>query len=389
MTEAAKRALVVGSLPPPYSGYETAIQVIFASDLHHHFQMRLLDSRTTSDPSSRGRFSTTNTFATARVLGKLVVELIRFRPDLANVPLAQNRTGFLKWMAFVLCCKAAGCKIVSRLGGGSFDEFFSASPGGMQRLIRLGLSCVDALIVRGESLKNQFSGLVDPVKLTVVPNGFDIESWEEGFPPRMPSPKTRILYLGQVSKAKGVLDLLSAIEQLQTRPEAADFEFAIAGPVIEKELNILHIDNPASTSASIQEQVERCRSLGASIQTFGAVSWEEKRDLFARADVMVCPSYSEGFPYTVLEAFASSCSVISTPVGALVDHLEHGKELWFVPIGSPGHIVEALLDLREQGARNELNRASIRYLKTTHGLEVFTEKMRTVFDGALNRVSAG
>ena len=383
MKRSHKRILVVGSLPPPYSGYETATQMLFSSDLQHHFEIRLVDSRTTRDPSSRGKFSVVNALSTTRILGRLLLELVRFRPDIANVPLAQNRTGFLKWLAFTMCCKAAGCKIVSRLGGGSFDRFYAACSSASQRLIRLGLNRIDTLIVRGDSLRHQFSDLVDPSKLTVVPNGFDIQAWKKEFPPKTPSMKTRVLYLGQVSKAKGVLDLLSAIELLQALPEAADFEFIVAGPVIERELNILHIDNPVSTSVLIQEHLERCKSLEASIRMPGAVSWEEKRELYSWADIMVCPSYSEGFPYTVLEAFASGCVVISTPAGALDDFLEHERELLFVPVGSPQHILEAILHLRNKDVRDELNRASDQYLRATHDLKIFTQRMKTIFDETL------
>jgi len=257
----------------------------------------------------------------------------------------------------------------------------------MQRFIRVGLNLIDALVVRGDSLKHQFSGLVDPSKLTVVPNGLDIQGWTKGLGSRTPSPKTRVLYLGQVSKAKGVLDLLSAVEELRTHPNAGAFEFVIAGPIIESELNILHIDNPRSTSAAIQEQLERCKSLGASIRMPGAVSWEEKRELFVWADVVVCPSYSEGFPYTVLEAFASGCAVISTPVGSLPDFLEHERELYFVPVGSPQHILEAMLQLQKEAVRESLNTASAQYLRVTHDLDVFTRNMKAVFDSTL--VTAG
>lgn len=383
MEGSPKRILVVGSLPPPYSGYETAIQTLFSSNLHQHFQMRLVDSRTTVDPSARGKLSVANALSTARILGTLILELARFKPDIANVPLAQNRTGFLKWMAFSMCCKGAGCKVVARFGGGSFDRFYSANPPFFQRLIRVGLHLVDTLVVRGHSLRQQFSGLVEPTTLTVVANGFDIQQWQKGLPSRDQSPKTRVLYLGQVSKAKGVLDLLAAIERLQTHPDAEDFEFVIAGPIIENELNILHIDNPVSTSAVIQEQLEKCRSLKASIRMPGAVSWDEKRNLFMWADIMVCPSYSEGFPYTVLEAFASGCAVISTAVGALPDYLEHGRELCFVPVGSPESILEAMLRLRHKDIREKLNSASSQYLKATHDLEIFTKNMKAVFDSTL------
>lgn len=375
-----KRLLIVGSLPPPYSGYETATEVLMSSGLDAFFDLHLVNTRTTRNPSHRGRVSASNLLATGRVLVRLVVALLRFRPHIANVPLAQNRTGFLKWMSMALVCRLGGAKVVSRLGGGSFDRFYQGSTPFMQRLIRFGLRLPATLVVRGPSLKDQFAGLVATDRISVVPNGFDVKKWQKGLVSRQVNSSIRVLYLGQVSKAKGVFDLIEAIARLSDR-ERDGFSFKIAGPIIERERNILHVDSPESTSAAIQALLTEHAVSSGAIEFTGEVSWDEKRRLYRWADVLVLPSYSEGFPYTVLEAFASGCAVICTQVGALPDYLEDGREVLFVPVATPSALAEALRKIRDDKVRKILAENGMRYLEDNHDCPVFVSRMAELFNG--------
>ena len=374
------RLLIVGTLPPPYSGYETATEVLMDSELDKLFKVKLFDARTTRNPSNRGKSSLSNYASTLIIVLQLIKTLVVFRPHIANVPLAQNRTGFLKWFALAVLCRMSGAKIVSRLGGQSFDKFYDASSVIQKYFIRFGLSIISVIIVRGVSLKSQFNGIVDLHKIEVVPNGFNIEKWHKGFSHLPESKKIRVLYLGQVSKAKGVLDLIEAAHILKENKKCEFYEFKVAGPILEKELNILHVNNPESTSKAIEKKIS---DLGLSdyIEFKGEVSWDEKRSLYEWSDVLVLPSYSEGFPYTVLEAFASGCAVICTNVGALPDYLKNEQEVLFVPIAQPKKISDALIEIKDSQKRKYLINSASKYLEENHGIHVFSKKMSAIFIG--------
>jgi glycosyltransferase involved in cell wall biosynthesis len=311
--------------------------------------------------------------------------LAEFRPDIANVPLAQNRTGFLKWLSFVVCGKLAGSKIVSRLGGQSFNNFYERSSKKMRWLIKWGLGLVEIVIVRGESLRNQFDGLISLDRVHVVPNGFDLDGWKQNFSGEEKADledagtrKTKVLFLGQIIKSKGIFDFIEMVATFDNKNKLDEFEFVVAGPIVERERNLLHLDGPSSTSRALEKILNR-HNIAKNIRFVGEVCWNEKRKLYRWADVMVMPSYSEGYPYTVLEAFASGCAVVCTAVGALPDYLMDGKEVLFVPTKSPEDIASRLLRLQDESLRKRLIKASQEYLRNTHSLNVFTVHMKKIF----------
>jgi len=377
-----KKLLIVGILPPPYSGCETTTECLLSCGLDRYFDLDFASVRTVRDPSSRGKFSLSNIFSMFKVWLYLIRKLYIFRPDVVHLTLASNNSGFLKWLLVAMSCRLFGAKIVSRLGGNAMGKFHEASNVFMRIIIRQGLKNSEVVIIQGASLKAQFDGLVDSRRLVVVPNGFDLNKWQTGMMPKKYSAKTRVLYIGQVSKAKGVLDLLHSIIFLNEKGAANLFEFIISGPIIEKESYIMHIDNVASTSKEITRIIEE-KNIQSNIKFTGEVSWDEKRDLYSWADVVVLPSYSEGFPNVILEAFASDCAVICTAIGAVPDYLHDRQEVLFVPTASPRKIVEALFKVSDNKLREQLLSSGMEYFKRNHDLGVYLSTMRELYNRVL------
>lgn len=65
--------------------------------------------------------------------------------------------------------------------------------------------------------------------------------------------------------------------------------------------------------------------LADSVHFTGYVVGKEKEEYFRRASIYCMCSYEEGFPMTVLEAWAYGICVVTTPVGGLPDVLEDEK----------------------------------------------------------------
>lgn len=125
--------------------------------------------------------------------------------------------------------------------------------------------------------------------------------------------KLRCIFMGMLNRDKGILDLMSALSECLEK----DVHLDICGNI---------------TDETIREALEeRKRKISTCATLWGYVQGSQKRDLLERADVLILPSYHEGLPLVVLEALASGCALIVTPVGALPELLTEKNAIWVQP----------------------------------------------------------
>lgn len=135
--------------------------------------------------------------------------------------------------------------------------------------------------------------------------------------------KLHIMYMGALHREKGVIELLTALTNLQN----LDFHIDICGKL---------------TDQSIKDEFERLtKELGEKVEIHGYVSGEEKTELLNRADIFILPSYHEGMPLVILEALAAGCAIITTPVGGTPEILNEENVVWIM-VKSSRDIEEAV-----------------------------------------------
>lgn len=115
-----------------------------------------------------------------------------------------------------------------------------------------------------------------------------------------------ILFLGRLVKEKGYAELLEAFASVYKRhPE---WTLTICGTGEMGQAKLL------SRKYGCEDAV-----------TFpGWVSDEEKVENLSLSSILCLPSYEEGFPICILEAWSAGVSVIATPVGAIPELLKDG-----------------------------------------------------------------
>ena len=117
------------------------------------------------------------------------------------------------------------------------------------------------------------------------------------------------------------------------------------------------------------ENVTEVRSAIAALGLCGRVHipgyWigpAEVEDLITHADVLVLPSFNEGLPMSVIEGMAGGLAVVTTPVGAVRDVIEHEKTGLLVPPGDVPALAKAMQRLIEDpGLRERLGREAKRF----------------------------
>jgi glycosyltransferase involved in cell wall biosynthesis len=115
----------------------------------------------------------------------------------------------------------------------------------------------------------------------------------------------RVAYVGKLSAAKGLRWLLDAFERL-----GGDATLHVVGDGSGPEAEALR---------------ERMRELSPRVTAHGTMSQRELAGLLRRCDVCALPSFFEGLPLVLVEAFACGCRIVSTDLpgvaSALAPHL--------------------------------------------------------------------
>ena len=185
-------------------------------------------------------------------------------------------------------------------------------------------SCLRALC-DSEAQAFRTYGLKNPI--AVIPNGIDLpkanQSIGEGKGTRAigeSGGKKTLLFLGRIHPKKGLPNALRAFKKvLDARPSTLDssWQFVIAGwdqGGHEGEL-IKFCQELGLKSKKLKVEDDRGEDelFGIDVLFYGPAFKEEKDSLFRSADAFILPSFSEGLPMSVLEAWAYGLPVVMTP----------------------------------------------------------------------------
>ena len=141
-------------------------------------------------------------------------------------------------------------------------------------------------------------------KIVLIPNAVDLALWRSGdgaaFRRELGlGPETfLILFAARITGGKGHRFLLESLAALPER----DYRLILAG------------------EGDLREETEAlCRSLGLEDKVIFTGFREDMPDLYAAADVTVCPSESETLSFLLLESMAAGTPVIATRAGGMTD----------------------------------------------------------------------
>jgi glycosyltransferase involved in cell wall biosynthesis len=151
-----------------------------------------------------------------------------------------------------------------------------------------------------------------------------------------------ILFVGRLTKDKGIRELVSAFQMLQR--DQKDVELILVGP-FEPERDPL----PKETLDALSNN-SRIHVVGFSY---------EPEKYMAAADVFCLPSYREGFGSVIIEAAAMALPSVASSVVGLVNAVVDGKTGLLVPAKDVYALKQALMRiLSEPDMRHQMGRAA-------------------------------
>lgn len=160
-------------------------------------------------------------------------------------------------------------------------------------------------------------------RVLVLPYGVDLEYFPEVT--HNPASPFRVVYVGQITLRKGILDLLEAFRLLKM-PGA---ELLLIGTMDRSLLPLL-------------------RPYQHLFRHLEAVPKTALTHYYANSSVFVLPSLADSFSLATLEAMASGLPVIVTPNTGASELLCDGKQGFIVPIRNPDAIASKLQILYDQ-----------------------------------------
>lgn len=280
-----------------------------------------------------------------RACAALVAAKALRRVDVAHINMSYRgstiRKGVVAWT-----CRTLRIPVVLHLHTCEYVEFYRGLPSALQRAARTTFLKADHVVVLGhvwesfvvEQLR------VPPQRVTVLYNAAPGPAEIGLRQPRTVREGIRLLFVGQLGARKGVTDLLMALSRVGA--DSGDWSLTMAGngdiekaKALARELDIVH-----------------------RITFTGWLDSPEVRDLLASSDVLILPSYAEGLPMAIVEAFAFEVAVIASSVGAIPEIVIDRKSGLLV---SPGDVDALEQAVRELCADDQLRESLARAGRST------------------------
>jgi len=187
-------------------------------------------------------------------------------------------------------------------------------------------------------------GLTNPI--CIIPNGIDLPRQREELPlpwtDQIAPGRKVLLYLGRLHPKKGLVPLLKAWAQASSqRTGCSPWTLAIAGWDQGG-----HEDELKTLATTLQ--------LNSSVAFLGPRFGLDKLGCYQNCQAFVLPSFSEGLPMAVLEAWSHAKPVLMTPACNLPEGFTHNAALKIEPT------VESLADgLGKLCAMSDLDRSAM------------------------------
>jgi len=262
------------------------------------------------------------------------------------------RHSFFERVLIAAVARAFGVSTVFCIRDGAFTGWMQGSRL-LRWLVPVLLRIPHRIVVQGSRFRQVLVNAgVPPGKISVVrnwlPASFEIAS--SGRSASAGSP-LRCVYLGWLVKEKGLRELIDACAQL-----SAQYSF---------ELDLI---GGGSLETELRETVA-AHGLGG-VRFLGWLSPAEIRQRLDRAQLLVLPSYFEGFPNALLEAMACGLPAVCTDVGAIAESVKEGVNGYLVPPADPLALAAALEHYLESPRLVELHgTAAIRLVRSLHDRE--------------------
>ena len=180
-----------------------------------------------------------------------------------------------------------------------------------------------------------------------------------------------MVFVGRLSEAKGVFDLLSAISILKDAGLRVTADLIGTGQTDEED--------------RLVRSEAQAKGLEDAICFHGMKTGAEKQAILSGADLFVLPSHMEIFPVSILEAFACGLPVVSTSVGAIPEIVADGKNGILVNVGDVQALASAMRKiLKDKPLRMRMGRTNRATVEESYNKNLAVRQISSLIESVIS-----
>lgn len=302
------KILFILHLPPPVHGSSVVGQYIKDSKLvENTFNTKFVNLSTSLTIDEIGKNPITKITRYFKIIVKILMTLIGFRPNAVYLAMTAKGIGFYKDLPIALLVKLFGKKLVLHYHNKGVSNYQHRT---IDHWLYKILFKNSKVILLSENLFEDISKYVSKKDVYYCPNGIREVEYSKNNNYILNNGTPKLLFLSNLIESKGVYILLEALALLKN--EGVAFHCKLVGG--EGDITI----------DQLNYKIENLK-LENYVTYLGKKYNEEKWDVFNSSDIFLFPTYyhNECFPLVLLEAMMFGLPLLSTNEGGIPDIIKH------------------------------------------------------------------
>ena len=348
-----RTVLMVGTDLAGMGGIRTVVEGYIQAGLFDEIDCTYV---TTHRPGSPG----TKVLAALSGWARVALRLITLDSPLVHIHLS-SRASFWRKSVVCLLARLARRPYLLHVHGSEFAQFYEECSPRARRIVRGVLARATLVLALSQAWRETLREISPRARLEVLTNAVPLPPLEELRRPGRGRPT--LLFLGEVARHKGVLELARAFAQVTDRVGQLQLVYGGTGSAREE----------------VRELTAQLK-LGDRVEFTGWLEAQRKRAAFAGATIFVLPSYVEGMPMALLEAMSWGLPTIATAVGGVPEVITHEVNGLLVPPGDIEALAAAVARLMGDPAlRRQLGEAARETIATRFSIGTAVERLIGIY----------
>ncbi|GHT14510.1 hypothetical protein FACS189426_20940 [Bacteroidia bacterium] len=248
----------------------------------------------------------------------------------------------------VIISKLFAKKVILRKFAGNFNSIYSNSSSIKKKVFRYTLQRADVLFFETNYLVK--FGLDFNRNTYWFPNVRKVVNSHLILNSNVKKFKKRLVFISQIKPSKGIDEILIVSNKL-----SSEYVIDIYGPILDKKYSEEYFSYYKANYLGILSQNEVINTLN-------------------EYDILLLPSFREGYPGVIIEAFSLGIPVIVSDVGGLPEMVKSGKEGFVIKPKDAEQLIKAILSFDEMNY-NIMSKNALKKFNENYNSEIINPKI--------------